>query len=90
MLKEHLKDKDFIDISFISYELKWVFKEELMKNAELIKKVYEELTYKQKQLYKWYVYANIHTTEYQKNRIWDYLNSDMPLAVLYSDLKIKR
>ena len=79
MEQEKLKDADFIDVDFIDYELKWYTKDEFLKNCKIIKSIYKEMTRRQKQFYKWYCYANIHTSLYQKNKIWDFLNNSIGL-----------
>lgn len=77
MLEKYLCDIDFVDIKFIDWELKYTTRDEFILNAKTIKKVYKAMDYRQKQIYKWYCYANIHTNLYQKNKIWDYLNGSI-------------
>lgn len=74
--------EDFISTKFIKNELKWVFKQEFIDNAVYIKRTYQHLNIDQREIYKWYCYANIHTTMYQKNKIWEYLNGDINLPML--------
>ena len=66
-----------MSIGFIDYELKWFTKDEFLKNCRIIKSIYKEMSNKQKQFYKWFCYANIHTSQYQKNMIWDFLNGSI-------------
>lgn len=73
-LTRRLCEEDFYDTNFIDYELKWFTKDEFIENGRTIKKVYDKMSSNQKRIYKWYCYANTHTTLYQKNKIWDYLN----------------
>lgn len=77
MLENYLCDYDFVDVRFIDYELKWTTRDEFQRNAKTIKLIYKKMKYNEKQIYKWYCYANIHTTMYQKNKIWDFLNGSV-------------
>lgn len=77
MLENYLCSKDFVDIRFIDWELKWTTKEDFIKYSKEIKQIYKRMNFNQKQIYKWYCYANIHTNQYQKNKIWDYLNGNI-------------
>ena len=74
LLEKHLCDQDFVDIRFIDYELRWIMPDDFITSAKDIKRVYNNMNLNQKKIYKWYCYANIHTTMHQKNKIWDYLN----------------
>ena len=47
------------------------------------------MDYNQRHIYKWFCYANIHTTMYQKNKIWDYLNGDIEYNDIVYALKHK-
>lgn len=85
-----MKDEDFINTDFISKELRWVFKEDFFKFAKLIKIEYSKLNRHQREIYKWYCYANIHTTMHQKNKIWEYLNGDIDIIRLYDALKSEK
>ena len=78
-MEENIKDKDFYDVDFIDYELKWYTKDEFLRNCKIIKAIYKDMTRRQRQFYKWYCYANIHTNLYQKNKIWDFLNGSIGL-----------
>ena len=80
MIQSRLKEIDFIEVDFIDYELKWYTKEEFLIKSKIIKSIYKEMTRRQRQFYKWYCYANIHTSLYQKNAIWDFLNSSIGLS----------
>ena len=48
-----------------------------IKNRHEIKKQYFLMPFKQKQIYKWYVYANPLISEDNKDLIWEYLNNDI-------------
>ena len=43
-----------------------------------IKRLFQQMSLDAKTFYQWYVYANIHMSEYFKNAIWDYLVWDDP------------
>ena len=76
-LKRNLCDVDFVDIRFIDFELRWLTRNDFIENGKTIKAIYKKMNYNQMKIYKWYCYANIHTSMYQKNKIWDYLNDDI-------------
>lgn len=78
-----MKDIDFTECSFIKKELCFLDYTEFCKNAFAIKKMYKELTKNGKIFFKWYVYANIHMTEYFKNNIWEFLNNEDPKIYVY-------
>ena len=87
MLENHLRDIDFVNIRFIDYELKWTTIDDFLRYARSIKRVYERMNYNQKQIYKWYCYANIHSSLYQKDVIWDFLNDRLEYAIITKELK---
>lgn len=78
-MEGQINEKDFYDVDFIDYELKWYTKDEFLRNCKIIKSIYKDMTRRQRQFYKWYCYANIHTNLYQKNKIWDFLNGAIGL-----------
>ena len=41
MLEEYLCDKDFVDISFIDYELRWLTTNDFIKYGKEIKEIYK-------------------------------------------------
>lgn len=59
---------------FIKKELCFYNYREFVKNAQFIKESFKQSTKYEKQLYKLYVYANVHIELRKKNRIWDFLN----------------
>lgn len=69
-----MKDVDFSVCPFIKNELCFLTYFDFCKNAKILKIIYEGLETNAKIFYKFYVYANIHMTEYFKDRIWEYLN----------------
>ena len=69
---------DFSICPFIKNELNFITYFDFCKNSKIIKAYYEELETNAKIFYKWYVYANIHMTEYFKDTIWEYLNNNDP------------
>ena len=70
-----MRDIDFTACEFIRNELCFLTYVDFCFNAKIIKLFYEAMENTAKIFYKWYVYANIHMTEYFKDRIWDYLNN---------------
>ena len=67
---------DFSECEFISKEMWFYTYPDFGRNCDAIKRLYNNnLSKNAKVFYKWYCYANIHTTMNQKNRIWDYINS---------------
>lgn len=73
-----MKDIDFSICPFIENVLCFLNYYDFCKNAKIIKAYYDGLENDAKRFYKWYVYANIHMTEYYKDKIWDYLNCSDP------------
>ena len=70
-----MKDIDFTICPFIRNELCYLTYFDFCKNAKILKAYYEVLGDDAKRFYKFYVYANIHMTEFFKDKIWDYLNN---------------
>lgn len=67
---------DFSKCQFIK-EYMWFYTyKDFCNNRKIIKKYFNEMDKNGKLFYMWYVYANINMDEIQKNKIWDYLNSD--------------
>lgn len=60
---------DFIKTDMCFYTFK-----DFVDNAKYIKSIFDTSTKYEKQLYKLYVYANVHIELKKKNRIWDFLN----------------
>jgi len=71
-----MTDNDFSICSFIKEELNFLTYYDFCKNAKIIKAYYDVLEKNGKIFYKYYVYSNIHMTEYYKNLIWEFLNSE--------------
>ena len=71
-----MKDVDFSVCPFIKNELCFLTYFDFCKNAKILKLFYEAMEEDAKIFYKWYVYANIHMTEYFKDLIWEYLNNN--------------
>ena len=78
-----MKDIDFSSCPFIKEQLCFLTYTDFCHNAKIIKLVYDGLEKDAKIFYKWYIYANIHMTEFFKDTIWQYLNSDDPLVYIY-------
>lgn len=70
-----MKDIDFSTCSFIRDELSFLTYFDFCKNAKILKAYYDALDKDGKIFYKWYVYSNVHMTEFFKDKIWDYLNN---------------
>lgn len=79
-----MTDFDFIECEFINDYMKFVTFKGFCDNAYVIKINFKSLNRNGKQFYKWYIYANIHMREFEKNKIWDYLNGDISIAELKS------
>lgn len=73
-----MKDIDFTVCPFIKEQLCFLTYTEFCHNAKILKLIYEGLDNNAKIFYKFYVYANIHMTEYFKDTIWNYLNNSEP------------
>lgn len=71
-----MKDIDFSACPFIKEQLCFVTLIDFCNNAINIKLNYMGLNKDAKIFYKWYVYANIHMSEFFKDKIWDYLNNN--------------
>ena len=87
-----MSENDFKECAFIYREMRFFTFQEFYENCEAIKWLYKRCLGKLgKMFYRWYVYANIHTTTTQKNKIWDYLNDyvEKPTLSLYRDKKIE-
>ena len=70
-----MNDNDFKECAFISSEMKFYTYDEFCSNCYAIRRLYEkELTKYGKIFYKWFVYANVHISMGQKNKIWDFIN----------------
>ena len=84
-----MKDVDFSACPFIKEQLCFITYNDFCHNAKIIKLIYEGLEDNAKIFYKWYVYANIHMSEFFKDRIWEYLNDDDPIyyMMLIEELK---
>ena len=73
-----MKDVDFSACPFIKEQLCFITYNDFCHNARIIKAIYEAMKTDAKVFYKWYVYANIHMSEFFKDKIWDYLNNSEP------------
>ena len=73
-----MKDVDFSICPFIRDELSFITYFDFCKNSKILKAYYEALDINAKRFYKWFVYSNIHMTEYFKDLIWEYLNNNDP------------
>lgn len=70
-----MTEKDFKECDFINSEMRFYSYNDFLKNCYAIKRLYDKVLGKYgKVFFKWYVYANIHITIGQKNKIWDWLN----------------
>lgn len=77
-----MKDVDFSSCPFIKNELCFLTYTDFCRNAKIIKLFYEAMEDNAKIFYKWYLYANIHMTEYYKDLIWEYLNNNDIIAYI--------
>jgi hypothetical protein len=70
-----MKDQfDFSECEYINSNMKFYTYEDFYEHCIAIKRLYDGLSRNGKRFYMWYVYANIHITIGQKNKIWDYIN----------------
>lgn len=75
---------NFNECEFISNQMKFYTFKEFCQNCYILKLSYEKkLSKNGKIFYKWFIYANIHMTNKQKNKIWDYLNNYIDKTELY-------
>lgn len=93
--RKKMKDIDFSACPFLKEELCFITYEDFCNNATIIKLIFEGLERDAKIFYKWYVYANIHMTEFFKDKIWNFLNNSEPeyyidLIIAKRKLKPKR
>lgn len=65
---------DFSVCEFIDENMWFFTYADFCENRAIIKRMFDSLKYPGKKFYMWYVYANVHTSEQQKNKIWNYLN----------------
>lgn len=70
---DKLLDCEFIINLGINY---YVFNDFVCKRKH-IKKVYENMVYEKRRIYKYYVYANVNMNNRKKDIIWDYLNESV-------------
>ena len=70
-LKEWYKACDFIkkEMQFYSFQ-------DFLNEMEYIKFYFENSNYDIRQLYQWYVFANVNVSNKQKNLIWDYITNN--------------
>ena len=73
-----MSDKDLKTCDFIQEYLRFITYIDFCNNARIIKYHYSTMDDREKRMYKWYVYANIHMIEKYKDLIWRYLNSEEP------------
>ena len=83
-----MKDIDFSECKFIKEELRFLFCKDFYKDRYIIKREYDKLSTNGKIFYKWFLYSNIHSNLYQKDCMWDFLNSNMDSDKLAESLKI--
>ena len=78
-----MTDKEFKECWFINAEMKFYTYKDFVSNCYALKRLYENNLGKNgKIFYKWFIYANIHMTQNQKNKIWAFLNNDIKASDL--------
>ena len=77
-----MKDTDFTQCDFINKNMNYTNYLDFCNNCYAIKELYKELDHNGKRFYKWYVYANIYMDILYKDRIWEFLNVDEPMAFI--------
>lgn len=69
-----MNEYDMRSCRYIKENLRFVFYREFYRDRYLIRRLYNQLDKDAKIFYKWFIYANIHTTIGEKNAIWEFLN----------------
>ena len=70
-----MSDEELKECWFIDSEMKFYTYDDFLMNCLILKRLYDKRLSKYgKLMYKWYLYANIHLSIQQKNRVWSYLN----------------
>lgn len=67
---------DFSVCPFIEREMWFITFNDFCDRRKGIKRLFEQMTVDAQIFYKWYLYSNIHMTEYFKDLIWTFLNFD--------------
>lgn len=62
--------------SMISPSVRFIGFKEFYNKCEYIKNVYKRMLYREKRMYKYYVYSHRHIKEYSCDLIWGFLNND--------------
>ena len=66
-------EKLYNDSNFIATEMSFYSYADFKLNAKEIKMLYDQLGFRTKKLYLWYVYSRTMSLK-QKNMVWDFLN----------------
>ena len=61
---------------FIKKEMQFYSFQDFLNEMEYIKFYFENSNYYIRQLYQWYVFANVNVSNKQKNLIWDYITNN--------------
>lgn len=77
-----MTDIDFTDCDFIDKNMNYLNYFDFCDTCYTIKSLYNQLDRNGKRFYKWYVYANIHMDTIYKDKIWNFLNVDLPEAYI--------
>lgn len=77
-----MNDVDFSTCRFIKENMYFYTYTDFCNASKRLKAMYDTLDENQRLFYKWYIYANIHMSEFFKNLIWNYLNNNEPEAFI--------
>lgn len=60
----------------ISPSVRFIGFKEFCSKCDYIKRIYSRMLYREKRMYKYYVYSHRHIKEYSCDLIWGFLNND--------------
>lgn len=75
-----MTEEEYKECKWIDDNLKFYTYKDFKKDAYYLRMLYSKL--KNKLLYKWYIYANIHLSLKQKDIAWSFLNHDVEYEIL--------
>lgn len=69
-----MKDDDFVECEFIDRAMRFLTFYDFVRECSRIKQCFQSMSANGRQFYMWYIYANIHMSEFYKGLCWDFLN----------------